>query len=136
MKIFICCSKAFYDRVPNIKSGLEAKGHKITLPNSFDDPLREEKMRRKGVGNHAKWKGEMIKEQGEKIRKNDAILVLNFKKNSQSNYIGGATFLEMFKAYELGKKIYLYNPIPDGMLRDEKLGLSPLVISGDLNKIN
>lgn len=136
MKIFICCSKAFYDKVPKIKSHLEAEGHQITLPNSFDDPLREEKMKDKGDIQHAKWKGEMIKEQGQKIRRNDAILVLNFKKNNQQNYIGGATFLEMFKAFELGKKIFLFNPIPGGMLRDEILGFSPFVIEGDLKKIN
>lgn len=135
MKIFICTSKAFYDKVPEIKIFLESKGHKITLPNSFDDPQMEEKMRKKGKKHHSKWKGEMIKEQAKKVKKNDAILVLNFEKHGQPNYIGGAVFLEMFKAYDMGKTIFLYNPIPDGILRDEILGFSPIVIRGNLKKI-
>ena len=121
--------------MPKIKSCLEAKGHKITLPNSFDDPLMEEKMRGKGASFHSKWKGEIIKEQGKKIRRNDAILVLNFKKNNQPNYIGGATFLEMFKAFELGKKIFLFNSIPEGMLRDEIQGFGPTIINGNLKLV-
>jgi len=135
MKIFICCSKAFYGKIPKIKSFLESKGHQITLPNTFDDPSKEEKMKREGINFHAKWKGEMIKESAQKIKENDAILVLNFEKNNQPNYIGGATFLEMYIAYEFNKKIYLYNPIPNNMLKDEILGFSPKIINGDLDKI-
>lgn len=45
MKIFICASKHFYDRVKNIKNELEIVWHIVTLPNSFDDPLAEEKIK-------------------------------------------------------------------------------------------
>lgn len=40
------------------------------------------------------------------------------KKNGQPNYIGGATFLEMYKAWEMDKKIYLFNPIPESLLKE------------------
>ena len=33
MKIFIICSKAFYEKIPPIKSALEKVGHIISLPN-------------------------------------------------------------------------------------------------------
>ncbi len=66
---------------------------------------------------------------------NDAVLVLNFEKNGQPNYVGGAAFLEMFKAFDLGRKIYLYNPIPDGILNDEITGLQPVIINRDLAKV-
>ena len=40
----------------------------------------------------------------------DAVLVLNLDKEKNGeilkNYIGGATFLEMYDAFRLGKKIY------------------------------
>jgi len=39
MKIFIICSKVFYEKIPEIKKKLEDAGHEITLPNCFDDPL-------------------------------------------------------------------------------------------------
>jgi len=63
------------------------------------------------------------------------ILVVNFEKNGQKDYIGGATFLEMYKAFELGKKIFLYNPIPDNIMKDEIIGFAPTVIKGELLEI-
>ena len=135
MRIFICCSKKFYDSLGNIKDILEANGHEITLPNSFDNPNKENEMRELGAEKHGKWKGEMFNESTDKIKNNDALLVLNFNKDDLKNYIGGATFLEMYDAFKLGKKIFLYNSIPEGMLYDEILGFNPVVIKGDLGLI-
>src|SRR3989344_2297199 len=123
MKIFICCSKHNYHKIPEIKTE-----HEITLPNSYDNPMKEEDMKKFGREEHSKWKGSMIKLQEPKVRANDAILVLNFDKGSQENYIGGATFLEMYKAWELGKKLFLYNEIPNSILKDEIIGFNPIII--------
>ena len=65
------------------------------------------------------WNGEAYEKEGEIFK----------------NYIGGATFLEMYDAFRLGKKIYLYNDIPNGMLFDEIEGFGPIIIKGDLNLI-
>jgi len=135
MKIFICCSKHFYNKIPEIKDKLEKMGHIITLPNSYDRPFNEEEMKKLGKEEHSKWKGEKLKLQIDKVKQNDALLVLNFEKNGIQNYIGGATFLEMFKAWELEKKIFLFNQIPEGMLKDEIIGFNPIIIEGDLSKI-
>ena len=78
---------------------------------------------------------EKFKEQEIKIVANDAVLIINYEKNGQRNYIGGATFLEIFKAFELEKLIYLMNPIPEGIFTDELKGMSPIVIYRDLSKI-
>jgi len=88
-----------------------------------------------GVREHSEWKASMLRLQAKKIQANDAILVLNFEKNGQPHYIGGATFTEMFKAFELGRPIYLYNEIPDGILKDEILGFAPILIDGDLSRV-
>jgi hypothetical protein len=61
--------------------------------------------------------------------------VLNFAKDRQENYIGGATFLEIYDAFKLDKKIFLYNDIPTGILYDELCGFSPIIIHGDLDKV-
>jgi hypothetical protein len=135
MRIFICCSKAFYGKVPEVQSRLEAAGHTITLPNSFDNPRREDEMRDLGVKQHSEWKAEMLRRQEQKIKANDAILVINLDKNGHRNYVGGATFLEMFKAFELGKKIFLYNDVPEGMLRDEIHAFEPILINRDLSLV-
>ncbi len=135
MKIFICTSKYLYNKVPEIKEKLEEKGHIITLPNSFDNPMKEEEMKKISKEEHSKWKSDMIKLQEEKIKNNEAILVLNYEKNNIPNYIGGSTFLEMFKAWELNKKIFLINEIPESMLKDEIIGFDPIILNNDLSKI-
>lgn len=135
MKIFLICSKKFYDKIPNIKRDLELRGHIITLPNCYDDPQTEDKYRQLGVAEHAKFKSEMIRHSEDVINNNDAVLVLNFTKNGVDNYIGGATFLEMYDAFRLGIKIFIHNDIPEGILKDEIIGFCPIIIQGNLDKI-
>lgn len=135
MKIFVICSKKFYDQISPIKVELEKMGHIISLPNCFDDPETEDRYRNLGAKEHAEWKATMLKHSTDVIENNDAVLVLNFEKNGMKNYVGGATFLEMYDAFKLNKKIFLYNDIPEGILHDEIKGFGPVVIEGDLNKI-
>ncbi len=135
MRILIICSKYFYSAIPPIKETLERAGHSITLPNCFDDPGTEERMRTSGNKTHAKWKASMIAHSEKIIATQDAVLVPNFEKHSQPNYIGGATFLEIYDAFRLGKVIYMYNPIPAGMLHDELCGFQPVILNGKLELI-
>lgn len=135
MKIFICGSKHLYHLIPPIKEELESLGHETTLPNSYEDPFVEERLKEKSKEEHAEFKTRMFKEQERKISENDAVLIMNYEKHNQPNYIGGATFLEIFKAFELGKKIFLMNQIPDNIFKDELEGMSPIILNQDLNKI-
>ena len=135
MKIFLICSKRFYDRIPDIKRSLEEAGHVLTMPNCYTEPTTEEKYRAMGKEAHSKWKSEMIRHSVEVVKNNDAVLVLNFDKGEIKNYIGGATFLEMYDAFRLTKKIFLYNEIPEGMLYDEIVGFNSIVLNGDLTRI-
>ena len=105
MKIFIICSKNFYDRIPELQKSLEENGHVITLPNSYEDVGAEERYRALGNKDHSEWKSGMLKHSANVIENNDAVLVLNFNKNDMQNYIGGATFIEMYDAFRLEKKI-------------------------------
>jgi hypothetical protein len=111
-------------------------GHVITVPNSYDEPMKEEEMKKIGSEDHRKWKAKMIRLQKKKVAANDCILVLNFQKNDQPNYIGGATFLEIYNAFDVGKKVYMYNPLPESNFKDELIGMGVEVINGDLAKIN
>jgi hypothetical protein len=134
MKIFIACSKHFYNKIAPIKQQLEKAGHVIALPNSYDKPFKEEELK-KNREKHIKWKSEMMRKDTENIKPNDAMLVLNLEKNGQPNYIGGATFLEIYKAWEFGKKIFMFNPIPDNLLKDELMGINPIILNGKLELI-
>lgn len=139
MKILIICSKKFYDQIPLIKNYLEQNYHEIYLPNCYDDPTTESRMWQLGEKEHQEFKAKMYKQSEESISKMDAVLVLNFDKEKDGkvlkNYIGGATFLEIYDAFRLGKRIYFYNDIPDGILYDELHGFAPIIINGNLEKI-
>ncbi len=135
MKILIICSKSFYSKIEPIKKQLEEKGHQIELPNYYDNPLIEKQNWDLGENEHAQFKTRMYKRSKEVINNMDAVLALNFDKNGNENYIGGATFLELYEASMGNKKIYLYNDIPQGMLYDEIHGFSPIVINGNLDLI-
>lgn len=77
----------------------------------------------------------MLRRQDAKVLANDAVLVLNLEKHGNPNYIGGATFLEIFRAFDSEKKIFLFNPVPECIFADELLGMGPTVLDGDLSKI-
>lgn len=135
MKILLICSKRFYDRIPPIETELKSAGHILTMPNCYDAPDTEEKHRAMGEIAHSKWKAEMINHSFETIKNNDAVLVLNFDKGEMKNYVGGATFLEMYDAFRLGKKIFMYNKPPEGILHDEITGFEPNILNGDLSTV-
>lgn len=140
MKLLLICSKQFYSKIEEIKSELENNQIEVFLPNCYDDPSTEDKMRELGPEAHRDFKSRMFKQSEETIKNMDAVLVLNYDKNKNGiiykNYIGGATFLEMYEAFRYGKKIYLMNDIPEGMLFDEIEGFGPIIINGDLSIIN
>ena len=134
-KIFVICSKAFYGEIERIKPLLEEKGYEVFLPHTYSNPEAESKWYSEGLEKHALMKGIMFKKSREMIRTMDAVLCLNFTKNGIDNYIGGSTFLELYEAFMEGKKIYLYNNIPEGILFDEIQGFNPIIINGDLSKV-
>lgn len=139
MKILIICSKKFYNKIEGIKYELNKRNIDAYMPNCYDNPSMEEEMRNLGKDQHQKFKATMYKQSENTISNMDAVLVLNFDKEKDGeiykNYIGGATFLEMYDAFRLNKQIYLYNDIPQGMLFDEIEGFAPIVLNGNLNLI-
>lgn len=69
----------------------------------------------------------------------DGVLVLNLDNEKDGkiikNYIGGATFLEMYDAFRNNKKIFLYNDIPNGILYDEIQGFGPILINTNIDNV-
>ncbi len=135
MKIFIIGSKYVYHLVPPVKEELERMGHIVTPPNCYDDPMLEERLKLVGNREHVQFKKAMMREQSAKIQANEAVLAMNYEKSGKQNYIGGATFMEIAKAFELEKRIYLMNQIPECIFTDELKGMDPVIIYRDLSKI-
>ena len=135
MKIFIACSKYFYSEIRRVVVILEEMGHEVSYPNSYDEPFAEERFREMGEEEHIEWKSGMMRKDRENLKPQDAALVLNLEKNGIPNYIGGATFLEVYMAWDLGKKIFFYNQLPDCSFTDELVGINPVVINGELGLV-
>ena len=135
MKIFIICSKAFYDKIKPIKEYLESKGWEVFVPHTYLNPSKESETWQGGEESHSEFKARMFRLSEERIKSMDAVLVLNYEKHGIENYIGGSTFLEMYEAFRNNKKIYMMNPIPEGLLFDEIDGFSPVIINSNLELI-
>lgn len=135
MKIFIISSASFYDKISPIKEYLINKGHEVLLPNTYDNPNLEKETWKKGFKAHAELEKELFKMSEEKIKSVDAVLCVNYEKHNIQNYIGGATFIEIYEAFKNDKKIYLYHDIPKGMLYDEIAGFEPIEINENLDLI-
>lgn len=135
MKVFIISSASFYDKIPPIKEYLESKGFELVMPNTYDNPNLEKEVWKKGFKAHAELEKELFKQSEEKIKDVDAVLCVNFEKHNIENYIGGATFIEIYEAFKNNKKIYLYHDIPKGMLYDEIAGFDPIIINENLDLV-
>ena len=146
MKITICGSIAFYNEMQKTKEQLEKLGHEVKLPPSqLEDgngnpisALQYYEIRKTSPSNEG-WvwdrKEEAMKRHFDKVVWSDAILVLNYDKNNTPGYIGANTLIEMGLALHLNKKIYLLNEIPELPYKEEILGVKPVILGGDLNKI-
>lgn len=75
----------------------------------------------------------MIRNHLERIRKSDAILVVNEDAKGVEGYIGANSFLEMGFAFAFDKPIYLLNAIPNQPNKDELFGLHPTELHGDIS---
>lgn len=135
MKICVCCSLSFTDKVKEIADELEKLGHEVLLPNGIlIDAIHQpdfDPVKAKRDNDY-----DAIRDHFKKIQDSDAILVCNFKKNDVENYIGANTFLEMGFAYNYKKPIFSYNPLPDyKYINDEIQSFDVIVLNGDLSKI-
>ena len=139
MKVLVVCSTSFYDKVENVKIGLEKNGHIVYLPNCYDDPVTNEDNKLMSDEEYLDFFRSMYYESRDKIAEVDAILVLNYTKVkngvSLDNYIGASTFLEMYEAFMNGKKIFMMNDYPDNMLYDEIKGFGPIIINGNVDLV-
>ena len=125
MKIVICGSSTFREKMLEYRDRLAALGHEPVVHPDYEAIVRGEKpelLRQINGGEHFKAKKEQgyIKWYHNEIAGSDAILVLNFDKKGIKNYIGGNTLMEIGFAHVNDKKIFLLNEIPDGLRQDRQ----------------
>ncbi|MDP3900092.1 MAG: hypothetical protein Q8Q23_03365 [bacterium] len=146
MKITICGSIAYIDKMYEVRSELEKLDHIVKVPpielagedGKMKPSLEFYNQRKNDLGDNG-WiwdlKEKAIIAHFDKVAWSNAVLILNYDKNGISGYIGGNTFLEIGVAFYLKKRIYFLNNIPEMDYKEELIGMKPIVINGDLEKI-
>lgn len=130
MKITVCGSMTHKLKMKELSAELENRGYEVETPDIEEGRVRTE------LDKDIRLKQGFIDEHFAKIDTSEAILVINETKNGVDNYIGGNTLIEMAHAYGQGLDTFLLNPIPEMSYTDEIRGMQPIVLDGDVGKID
>lgn len=135
MKIIVCGSISAADEINKVKQELEKMGHEVETPEG----VKNKRLRRIKAGHEekaeVKIKHDLIRGYYEKMRRYDAVLIVNSEKNSIPGYIGGNTLIEMAFAHILKKKLFCLYSLPNLPYTSEILAMQPIVLKGELSKI-
>ncbi|MEA1936645.1 MAG: hypothetical protein U9N04_00855 [Patescibacteria group bacterium] len=137
MKIVICGSMTFSKDMIDIEKELLEIGYSVIIPKytkEYAELKLAEETHSESVKN--KVENDLIRDYFNKIKSCDAVLIINEKKYNTNNYIGGNSFLEMGFAHISNKKIFLFNDIPEMIYTDEIRAMQPIILNGNLKKIN
>jgi hypothetical protein len=141
MKITVCGSISFAERLVEVYKKLKEQGHE-PLMHEYMFRLADgtapqlEDSRNRVESSEIKRKYDFIRAWYRMIVDSDAVLICNFDKNGIRNYVGGNSLMEMGFAHVNNKKVFLLNPIPDVPYRDEIKAMADKVINGDLRRIS
>ena len=136
MKIAICGSMVFAEKMLEIKQALESMGHEAYTTGFAPSYIGKTKEEKEALTILQKNEQDAIREHWETIQKCDATLVLNYDRRGGKNYIGGNTLMEIGFAHVLNKKIFLMNPIPDiEYYKSEIEATHPVILNGDIARI-
>lgn len=141
--IVLCSSVSFYKELFDVQKSLRKMGYKVILPRTAH------KMRRLNnfdSETHKSWKNKpqdywkkrrFMDWHFAQIKKGDAILVVNLKKNGQKGYIGGNVLMEICVAYMYKKPIFILNEVDvRSSLLEEIYGVNPTFLEGDINSLS
>ncbi len=138
MRIFLVASMNFYPKLIEVQSQLVNMGHVVEIPisakmmidsGSFDPSNFKESFTNQ-------QKKDFFRNNLDRMKDCDAILVINEEKNGIAGYIGTSVIMEIGIAFYLNKKIYLWNPMsPDAAYKPEIDAFEAMVINQDITQI-
>ncbi len=130
MKIAILASMSFKKKIIEVQESLEGLGFIVGTPYETASLNYSKK-------DHDRFKKELdlISANYQYVKSHDVVLVINLTKSGIKNYIGGNSLIEMAFAHIMKKNIYLLNPIPNMIYTSEIEAMNPIILDGDLKKI-
>ncbi len=123
MKILLISGKKFHEKLPLIRFNI--KNHTAILPTSEIGK----------VSNYLNKRKLYFEKDIALLKEVDGLLVCNFKKGKQENYIGAYSLMIMSLSFFLEKKIYLLYDIPKNKYREEIESLNVISLKGDLKNL-
>lgn len=137
--VTICSSANFYKQAVETQEKLEQMGYKAIIPATA------RKMKASGdfdVSHYKTWFGDandyhkkksLMRGHFDEVSNGDIVLVLNYEKHGQANYIGGNVLMEMALAFYQDKPIFIINDIPaQSPFLEEIIGLGAVPLRGKL----
>lgn len=142
MKVAICGSLDFTYEIEKLSNELRKAGFEVRIPISSEKIIKGEfsleeikKEKHSGKFSDRAIKYDSIRTYWSVIENCDCVLIANYDKNGIKNYIGGNSFLEMGFAHILKKKIFLLNDVPEMIYSAEIKAMQPIVLNGNLLKL-
>lgn len=136
MKIAICSSMVFAEKMLEVRDKLENLGHEAFISKFAEEYLGKTVKEIEVLTLYHKNERDAIRDFWEVIKISDAVLVLNYDRRGVSNYIGGNTLMEIGFAHVLNKKIFLMNPVPEiEYYKSEIEAVKPVVLYENLETI-
>lgn len=139
MKIAIIGSMKFTKDMVMIQKQLNDLGHTAVIPVGTEPHLKDQTFVDNLDDNLAFCiEHDIMRRNFQQVALNEAVLVLNYKRNGIEGYIGVSALLEMGIAHYLNKKIFLIQKTPD--FKDVRWAhevaiMQPTIVHGDLTKI-
>lgn len=129
----------FAEKIMEVKKTLEEKGFEVLVPLETEElaeaPHNIDAFKQDFENGEAV---DIMKKNFDEVAKADVLLVLNFDKKGIQGYIGTSVLMELGLAYYLGKKLYLWQDIPQweevSWAYEVRL-LQPHILNGDLSKV-
>lgn len=140
--VVICASASNYEKAVAVESTLLEIGYRVVLP------MTAEKMKQSGDFDLAKvktWLNDpkdyhkrtlLVETHFKEIEKGDIVLVANFEKHGDKNYIGPNVLMEMGLAFHYKKPIVILNDVPNkSPFVEEILSMQPVILRGKLKDL-
>lgn len=142
MRVIICGSISAAEEILAAQRELEALGHEVEVPLSVKDAAlrrKDAELRERGAreGERAdvKIEHDLIRGHYEKMKRADAVLVVNPERKGIPGYIGGNTFIEMAFAHVLRKPLSCLHALPEMAYSSELIAMRPRILDGDVRNL-
>lgn len=130
---------AFIEDIIQFKKDLDKLGHNASIPHGTE-PHQEDGRFVDNLKSNLDFciTNNIMRRNFDMVVDNDAILVINKKRNGVRGYIGVSVLMEMAIAHHFNKKIFVLHKVPDyRKIRwaHEVEIMQPIILNGDITKI-